>query len=315
MPPSNLQIHLALLTVSSIYAIFYIIIKLLLQEIGQAELILMRFVLTGLIAVGIDFILGRSKITSTKTVFQVMGTGVVGVFLVQIFLIIGLNLTTTFHSALIMATVPILTMAFGILMKREVFNKQRLIGILLAFFGVAILLAFKPSNEVLPPYYLEGDILVMIAACAFAWFLLASKRLLTEIKPFSLMAYSYLFSALAFAGVFWVGAAAGHHELSYDFLVEMSPNGWWMLFYVVIFASIGTYTLNNFALKHTRPSMVAGYIFFQPILTAFLGTVVLKEAFYWDMIIAAGMTFAGVMIATISPDGPDKGFSAPKKAG
>jgi len=299
----TLRVHLALLAVSSIYGVFYIILKLLLQQIGQAELILMRFAFTAALAMAIELLIGRTKLGDAKTVFRVICAGLVGVFMVQIFLIIGINLTTTFHSALIMSTVPILTLSFGILMGRERFNKKRLGGIALAFIGVATLLLSKPDKNPLPTTYVQGDLLILLAASGFAWFLIASQGLLKEgVKSFSLMAYCYLFSAVLFSALFWGGATAGYHDISYDFLNKMDLNGWLMLFYVVVFASIGTYTLNNYALKKTKPSVVSAYIFIQPVLTAFLGVWALHEPFYWDMVLAAGMTFTGVMIATATPD-------------
>ena len=138
MDSSALRIHSALLMVSAIYGFFYVAVKILLQDIHQSELILMRFVLTALIVGIFEFLVVKSRFTSKRQMLKVFGLGFLGVFIVQILLVLGIQKTTAFHSALIMATIPILTLTFGLFLKREKFRWQKLVGILFAFAGVVL---------------------------------------------------------------------------------------------------------------------------------------------------------------------------------
>ena len=299
--PQSLRVHLALSAVSTIYGLFYVAVKLLLHQVDQEELILIRFVLTALMVGAIEFFFFRTRIPSLKEFLKIAALGIVGVFLVQILIVAGLALTTSFHSALIMATMPIITLLFSILLRRESFHWQKIGGILLAFAGVAMLLASQNTLTSLPPHYLIGDLLMLLAAVCFSCFLLASQTLLQTYNYFSLMAYCYIISGVLFL-LYYVGhQSAALNGQIFDFLGKMDGLGWGLTLYIVIFASIVTYTLNNYALRRSNPTIVAIYIFFQPMISAVLGHYLLQEPFTGSMALAAGITFAGVLLATLAP--------------
>lgn len=303
------RVHLALLTVSAIYGMFYVAVKFLLQEMAQSELILMRFALTAVIVGVIEWLFLKGKPPKDfPTFLKVFGLGMVGVFLVQVFLVMGVHKTTAFHSALIMATIPMWTLGFSLLARREAFHWKKGAGILLSFSGVLLLLFSKNPATLLPSTYLEGDLLVLLAALCFAGFLLASQSLLKHFSSFSLMAYCYMFSGLAFLLAF-VGEkviqSQGQFNMDnwFAFIGHLSPQSWLLMVYIVLFASIITYTLNNYALRRMAPSVVSVYMFIQPVLSAVLGFYWLQEAFNLQMAVATAVTFGGVMLATSANQG------------
>jgi len=296
------RVHAALLSVSLIYGFFYVVVKILFRSISPGELILVRFLLTALIVAGIDRMILKRKLPNSKDMPTIALLGLTGVFLVQILVAVGLNLTTAFHSALIMATIPIFTLMISVLKRHEPFNFKKLVGVITAFIGVVVLLMFSGSPSApLPPHYLLGDGIVLLNALSFAWFLVGSQKILTKYSAFSFMAYCYVVSA----GLFSV-AYFGEHQIRYgtwglEFLSRLGWFHWCLIAYVVLFASIGTYTLNNFALKRTSPSIVAIYIFIQPVISAVSAYYVLGERFTPGMGVAAILTFTGLLLATTSP--------------
>ncbi len=291
---------MALLAVSAIYGFFYVAVKLLLLEITQAQLILLRFVLTGLIVGVLEWGFFRTKITNRQELFKIIGLGILGVFLVQILIVMGVHRTTAFHSALIMATMPIITLTFSMFLGREAFSIQKISGILLSFVGVAILLASKNPGASLPESYLLGDVLMLLAAFLFSIFLLGSQTLLKQYNSYSLMAYCYIISGLLFSMVYFGGAWVEPETVTLNFLKQLSMQGWALILYVVLFASIATYTLNNYALRRSTPSLVAIYIFIQPIISAALGFYILGAPFNLSMATAAIITFIGVLLASLA---------------
>ncbi|MGE0200100.1 MAG: DMT family transporter [Candidatus Melainabacteria bacterium] len=295
------RVHAALIAVSTIYGFFFVAVKLLLQDLTQMEVILARFVLTAILVALLEWRLFRSRFESVQQFLQVLGLGILGVFLVQSLLVLGVHRTTAFHSALIMSTIPILTVFFSMLLGYEAFNAKKVVGTLVAFCGVAMLLFIKSETHALPPTAFEGDMMTLMAAASFALFLIWSKRVLSNnFSPYSLMAYCYIISAILFVGVsLWLGLA--HIEqIPIDFMSGFKPMDWVLMGYVVLFASVISYTLNNYALTHTNPSTVAAYIFIQPVIAAILGATLLHEPFTFHMALAATVTFGGVLSATLS---------------
>jgi drug/metabolite transporter (DMT)-like permease len=299
MRSEAVRVHAALITVSLIYGYFYVAVKLLLKTLTPAEFILLRFILTAVMVILIDLLFLKHALPKGKDLFKIIGLGLVGVFVVQILVVFGLHHTTAFHSALIMATIPIITLIFSILNGMETFHFQKLMGIITGFSGVTVLLFFSSSpNSPLPSNYLMGDFIVFLNALAFSWFLLGSQKMLQKYQSFPFMAYCYIVSASLFSLIFFTGHFATEHSLGLDFLKRIGLHEWLSILYVVLFASIGSYTLNNYALKRVSPSIVAIYMFIQPIISAATGFYLLGEPFNIQMAIATIITFAGVLMAT-----------------
>ena len=295
---SLLSVHLALASVSLIYGFFFVAMKLLLTEVGETRIILLRLALSAILVAGIEWGFIRSRFQSWGQFFRIAGLGLVGIFLVQNLLIIGIHRTTAFHAALIMAMIPLMTTLWSMGLRREPFSGQKLLGIGVAFLGVAWLLLSKHSTVPLPSTYLVGDAIILLNTLAFSGFLIGSQDVLKQYPSFSFMAYGYIISGLLYAAVYFQGVLPDSADPAFVF--TLSPLPWGLVAYMVLFASIGTYTLNNYALSRIEPSVVAVYIFLQPVLSAILGYYLLGDAFTWQMAQAAALTFAGLVVATRS---------------
>lgn len=299
MRSDAIRVHAALVTVSLIYGYFYVAVKLLLRTIDPGEFILLRFVLTALAVLLIERLFIRHPLPEGRDALRVITLGLIGVFLVQILVVWGLHQTTAFHSALIMSTIPILTLTFSILLGRETYHIQKILGILIGFAGVSILFFFsKNPNTPLPSTYLTGDFIVLLNAIAFSWFLIGSQKILQKYSSFSFMAYCYIVSAILFSVLFVGENLITKQQTGFAFLQQLDSSAWLLVAYVVAFASIGSYTLNNYALRRVTPSIVAIYIFIQPLISAITGFYLLGEPFNVQMGLATIITFVGVMMAT-----------------
>jgi drug/metabolite transporter (DMT)-like permease len=285
------RVHLALLFTSLIYGFFFIFIKLLLTEISQETLIYMRLVFSAVIMASIEWGLIRTRFLNWGDFLKTMGLGLIGVFIVQILLILGVRLTTTFHASLLMATIPLMTLLLGFAVRQEAYKPKKLLGMVLSFAGVSLLLGNQGSVANAPNVAL-GDAIILANAACFSIYLIATKPLLARYNAFSLTSYAYIVSAIL--------AACLAPSLNLTLLPDLSPTGWLLIVYTVIFASIGTYALNNYALSKTSASTVAVYIFLQPAISALFGHWILGEPWGSWMLLAGGLIFAGVVVATRS---------------
>ena len=66
--------------------------------------------------------------------------------------------------------------------------------------------------------------------------------------------------------------------------------------------TVVAYYLNAWALTHVSPSLVAIYIYLQPLIAFGLAPLLLGESWNWRTIVAAIMIFGGVALVTRDTD-------------
>src|SRR5262245_46668877 len=99
-----------------------------------------------------------------------------GVVINQICFVEGLARTSTAHSALINTSIPVATLLIAILMKREGITGRKLAGIALSLGGVLWLVLHGGAR--LGGAWMTGDLLTMINAISYSFFLVISRPLL-----------------------------------------------------------------------------------------------------------------------------------------
>jgi len=78
----------------------------------------------------------------------------------------------------------------------------------------------------------------------------------------------------------------------------VTTNIWLLVLYVSVIATAGPYLLNAYALSKVNPSIVAVYIYLQPIIGFILAVIFLNEILDLKFAVAAVLVFAGVWLTT-----------------
>jgi drug/metabolite transporter (DMT)-like permease len=299
---SPFKAHAALLLVSCIYGFFYIALKLLLVELSPMLILWLRLALSACLVLPIELLIVKTRFSKSDLIKCIL-IGLIGVYCVHFSLVQGAGKTSSFFAALIMASVPLITLLLTLLSKMERPHWQRIVGISVGFLGVVSVLIQQSLHltSTLPLQSMtEGNLWVLGAAICFALFLLLSQSLLKRYRAFSLMAYSYIFSALALTITFVINPSLIPTQ-DFQKLQHASSHLWLLIGFIVFCASILTYSLNNYALKRTSPNIVAMYMFLAPIQAAVWGYFVLQEPFSPWMGVSALLTFSGILLANQAP--------------
>jgi drug/metabolite transporter (DMT)-like permease len=82
-------------------------------------------------------------------------------------------------------------------------------------------------------------------------------------------------------------------------LKSVSIGAWIAVVYIVLIPTVGAYYLNAWALTRVAPSIVAIYIYLQPLLAFSLAPLVLGESWNSRTLVACALIFAGVAVVTI----------------
>jgi drug/metabolite transporter (DMT)-like permease len=211
-----------------------------------------------------------------------------GVSVNQIFFITGLSLSTAINAAILMTMIPVLTLAFAIMARREAASARKLAGCALALVGAFVLVGvgrFDWRSDLF-----LGDVLLLTNAACYSAYLVLSRDLLQK------------YSAATFIRTtFWMGtgpvlvfAALPLARLPYS---RVPAIAWVCLAAVIVFASVLAYVLNAWALARTHASHVAIYVTLQPAVATCLAIAWLGEIPTLRTGISAALIFAGLLLS------------------
>lgn len=277
LPPSALRVHLALITVSVLFGANYVFTKRILATVPPVAWIMLRIMAATLVIVPLAMLLRRgSRLGADWPRPRLLcGLGVAaffGVFANHVLWTEGMARTTPEHSAVINACIPTWTLIIAVIAGQERLGWRRLAAIAAALLGVQYLLGidqvlFGERTAAAPDARgasLLGDVLTLVNGMSFAVHLVIMRRLGRNLNPWLSTAIMFVMASMM------VGAWCGPQVQSADLEAVLTPPTLWFALYAVFFATVLTYLLNTWALRHTHSSQVALYINVQPLVAATL---------------------------------------------
>lgn len=91
---------------------------------------------------------------------------------------------------------------------------------------------------------------------------------------------------------------AGFSQWSTMDWTAIPVRGWLGIFFVVIFATYLGYLLISFGLRRLSPTVVSTYTYTQPIIAAYIASMLGQDHIDLVMIISALLIFAGVFVVS-----------------
>jgi drug/metabolite transporter (DMT)-like permease len=188
--------------------------------------------------------------------------GFLGVVVNQVAFLGGLAYTLPSHAALLYALTPTLVLLLAWARGQERPGLRKVGGLVLAFSGVAVVLSGKTGGN-LPPKWILGDLLILVAVVAWAGYTVLSRPLVQKhgaqrATTLSILAGLALFAPLGLFG------------LPRLVLSAVPPMAWVGLVYLGLLTSVAAYLLWFHALSMKEPSRVAIATNAQPVATALL---------------------------------------------
>lgn len=165
---------------------------------------------------------------------------------------------------------------------------RRLLGMALAFAGVAVLMG-EPKRAT----DLWGAALMIFAALAWAISLVQTK-FLKQVHPLSLVGWMTLMAAPQL-----VVLSLLLEEQPVTAALSMGWNGWGPILYMAIFVSVLSHSLWYDLIQRHPINVTAPYALLTPVFGVLFGVLMLGEPLTWWMIAGSLITLAGVTIITI----------------
>lgn len=284
----------ALVVVQVFFSLHYLAAKVLLDTIPPRSWALLRAGSGALILLAAAAALRRPFPRRPGDLAKLALFALFGIVVNQVCFVEGLHRTTPSHSAILMTSVPAATLLFAILLGRERRTRRKLVAVALAFVGVMLVL--RPEQASFSSQTFVGDSLQLINALSFSFFLVISKRLLERLDTLAATAVLMSFGAIGIVPVAWVPLGAFRPG-------EVPAHVWWLAAFIVVFPTAGAYFLNYWALRRADPSIVALFIYLQPVLATGLSVWLLGERPESRTILGGIFVCAGVWLGARRTDG------------
>jgi len=202
----------------------------------------------------------------------------------------GLSMTSPISAAVIMVCTPLIVLILSAIIIKEKMQKRKIFGILLGLFGTSFLILYgksvgNNSNTSL------GNFLVLVNAVSYGYYLVIVKKLMDKYNAFTFVKWIYLFGFLMvipfgwsqFQSVNWV-------VVSSDIVYKIG--------FVVVFSTFFTYLLNLLSMRELKPTLVAVFIYLQPLFATVFAISLGKDELSWVKISSAVLIFTGVYLVT-----------------
>ncbi len=283
-----MKVHLALFTVSLVYAINYILAKMIMpQYIMPYGIVFLRVLGATALFWFFAGLRTNEKIKSKKDYLQLAYCAIFGVILNQLLFFKGLSITTAINASIILVVSPILVLVVSSLLIKEKITFVKLLGIALGCLGALLLIGGKDFSFESDTFW--GDFFIFLNSLSYAIYLVMVKPLMQKYKAITVVKWIFLMGCV---GVLPFGFSE-FWEVEWE---KFPIFAYEILAFIIIGATFLVYLLNVWALQYVSASLVGIYMYLQPVLTTFLAIFLGNEIVSLEKIIYSILIFSGVYL-------------------
>jgi len=286
----RLLAHLSLLLANILYGINYVIAKGIMPDYLSPRAIIFIRVVGALIVFHIIHAFFVKEKVAKKDLLKIGFCAIFGVAINQIMFFEGLNKTTEINSSIIMTINPIMVLIFSYFLLKDKPTFLKISGITLGLAGTLYLILSKGEISFSSDTFL-GNLLIVINASSFAFYLVIIKPILKKYKPITVVKWLFTF------GFLWI-LPFSYNEIIEADLSAIPANIWGSIIYIVIATTIVGYLLYVFALQHISPTVTSFYMYLQPLLASLTVIILGMDTLSYVEVISAILIFIGVYMVS-----------------
>ena len=229
----------------------------------------------------------RKKLRAARRdLAALVGCALIGVAANQELFVQGLARSTATNASVLGSTIPVFTALAAIVLGREPPRARRIVGIVIAFAGAAVLVGADRVS--LDREHLVGSAMVLVNSACYGTYLVVVRPLAERYDPLALLALMFVAGVPMVAplgAVAWADAAP----------LDATDIGF--LAFLVAVPTVAAYALVQTALRHAESTLVAAYIYLQPVIAALGAIALLDEHVTRGTIVGGAIVLGGVWLA------------------
>lgn len=282
--------HAALLLVQIMFGTWPIFGKVVLRSMSSTSLVCLRIFGAAVVFTLLQRKLGELRELPWRVLAWLLVSSLLGISINQFVFVKGLSLTTAINATLLITTIPVSTLVCSIALGYDKASLRHFLGIGLAAAGVIYLV--DPWRADFSGQTTLGNLLLIASSFSYGAYIAVSRDLFRRYGALSVITWMFQIAAL-----FAIPIAA--YSWSSQGLSVASPGLVLAVIYIILFPTVGSYYLNSWAITRVSPSVVAVYIYLQPLMAFGLAPLLLGESLNSRTIVACVLIFAGVAVVTI----------------
>jgi drug/metabolite transporter (DMT)-like permease len=287
--------HISLLAANIIYGLNYSIAKAVMPDyIKPFALVSLRSLLAAGLFWTTSLFMPKEPV-SRKDLLYLLACSFFGVVINQVLFLVGLNLTSPVNSSIIISTNPIFAFVFAAFILKEKITFLKGSGLAIGLSGVLLLILQNGTPDLASATFM-GDIYTLINTISWAFYTVIIKRMLEKYHPVTVMKWTFFF------GMFTT-IPLGYDQLSTMDWSSIPLKGWLGIGFVIVFATYLGYLLISFGLRRLSPTIVSTYTYINPIIAAYLASMMGQDHIDIVMVISAFLIFAGVFVVSRQKNG------------
>ena len=282
--------HVALVIVQIMFGTWPIIGKIAMRSMSSTSLVCFRIFGATIVFTLLQRKLGELRQLPKRVLAWLVLSSLLGVALNQFIFVKGLSLTTAINATLFITTIPVFTLVVSIALGYDKASLRHFMGIALAAAGVVYLV--DPWRADFSAQTTRGNLLLIASSFSYGAYIAVSRNLFRRYGALNVITWIFQIATLVALPIsFYAWSAAG--------LRAVSPGLFLAVAYIILVPTVGAYYLNSWAITRVSPSIVAVYIYLQPLLAFGLAPLILGESWNSRTVLACALIFAGVALVTI----------------
>jgi drug/metabolite transporter (DMT)-like permease len=288
---NNFRAHCILSFTALIAGFNYSISKIIMPEfVLPAAIVVIRGISASIFFWIIYLSFSREKIDYKNDLPRIFLCALTGIACNQLLFFEGLNLTTPINASLLQCGVPVFVLVISAIMIREKITGMKILGVFLGALGAVLLLVSSALGSAGVHYV--GDLLIIINALSYAFFLVLIKPLMAKYKGLTIAAW-----------VFGLGTMMtfpfGYQDILRIQWQSMPAYALWSLAFIVVFSTIIAYYLNITVMKFVNPSVAGIYIYVQLVFTTLIAVWFGKDHLTFEKALYSLIIFTGVYLVSV----------------
>ncbi len=282
-----------LLTLSAlIWSGNFVLSRAMNSEIPPAGFVFWRWVVAAIILAPIALPKLRREWPIVRANLQlVLICGLCGVMLFNFLIYTAVHTTTAINASLVNSSIPVFIIMFSRIFFGQKVTLRQHAGIVLSLAGVATIILQGDLSRIRTLSFNRGDLLVLLAAVAWAVYSIALRRYPQGLNPF-LFVFCIAICGLVFlAPVYALEIASGH-------LMTINAATLLSIGYVGVFASVVAVLTWNSGLRRVGAHLGGQFIHLMPAFSTILAVIFLGERLHSFHVAGITLIFTGILCAT-----------------
>jgi drug/metabolite transporter (DMT)-like permease len=266
----------------------YVAGKIALRTLDPITLTCLRLQLAACIMLAIYFTRRERQPLKLSDAWPFLYLGFLGVVVNQGLFTVGLNYTTSNHSAVLIAIGPIIILLLARALKLEMLTAAKVAGMAISFVGVYLLETEQgsPANSPL----LMGDIITLGGVIGFSAYAVLGKRIVAQYDAIAMNTFNCVAAALLLLPL----TIRQCLHLNWH---SVALSGWLGMAYMAVGSSVAAYTIFYWVLRYMTASRVGAVSYFQPVVVILLSMAFLGERPSQMLLEGTALVLLGVFLA------------------